>query len=153
MNKGTRGLSLLAVAGLILAAGAGRAHAQAYFTGKVSNDIVKPTQAVYDVKCATKAPVCANVWDMSPDFSFLDNFHVSSVCISPLAAKGKGQLQNYLGWLDENSTSPDACTPSCSEAIVTVQCDSDPAACSDAFMLTVACNGSKFATGFPKVVK
>ena len=151
-------LARLAIASLILLASAGRSHAQAYFTGKISNDWLKPTQAVYDVKCSTKAPICANVWDMSPDFSWKDPFHVGVACIAPLAARGKGAMQNYIGWLDQAATSPDACTPSCTEALVTVQCDSrasflDEADCSDAFMLTAFCNGAPFATGFPKRVQ
>lgn len=156
MRTWRNGLLLMLLASSLPAAVPAVAHAGAYLTGKATmgnNYLVDPKIAVWDVKCKTKAPICASVWDQSPDYSYYDNFHVISTCIYPAAQKGKGAMQFYMGQRDGAFFSPDACTPACSEALVTVECDLRDflyGACDDTFALQVACEGGAFATGFPK---
>jgi hypothetical protein len=134
-------------------------HAGAYLTGKAtmgSAYLIDPKIAVWDVKCKVKAPICASVWDQSPDFSYQDNFHVTTLCLNPLAAKGKGGMEFYMGIRDGGDFSPTTCTPACAEALVMVECDLLNYlynGCDDTFAASVACNGSDFAAGFPKKVQ
>ena len=113
MNDGTKkGLTILAAAGLLLTATG--SFAGTYLTGNVSAGnyaLVDPKIAVYDVKCKTKAPICGSVWDQSPNFSYPMNLHVTTLCIAPLAQKGKGGMQFYDRWRDGGLFSPKACTP------------------------------------------
>jgi hypothetical protein len=152
MNGTKKILTILAAAGLLLTAGS--SFAGTYLTGMVSWGtnvfLMNPTVAVYDVKCKAKSPVCAAVWDQSPDFTYQDDFHVTSLCIAPVAAKGKGNLQYYYNYRDLGQFSPDACTPGCTEALVTVQCDIAGTDCDDSYALDVECYGGEFAAGFPK---
>lgn len=159
MRMWKRGLLLIALASLPGALPTG-AHAGAYLTGKVDDGtgwLENPKVAVWDVKCKAKAPICASVWDQAPNFQYYETFHVSTTCISPVAQKGKGQMQFYLGERDGGSFSPDACTPACTEALVTVQCDllgyPNGHQCGDTFAVNVDCNGGAFASGFPKKIQ
>jgi hypothetical protein len=75
------------------------------------------------------------------------------LCISPLTQKGKGGMQFYERWRDGGQFSPKACTPACTEALVTVECDLSSDSCDDTFALEVECYGGDFAAGFPKKVQ
>jgi hypothetical protein len=154
MNGTKMGVLLLAAAGLFLSATSSLAGA--YLTGKVSAGnypLLDPKIAVYDVKCKTKAPICGSVWDQSPNFSYPMDLHVTTLCISPVTQKGKGGMQFYERFRDGGQFSPKACTPACTEALVTVECDLNSDDCNDTYALSVECYGGDFATGFPKKIQ
>lgn len=109
----------------------------------LSSNAANPDIDTFLVKCKGKTTICA---DVNPFGASNDNtVHVSIICIAPTNRKGFGELEYGI----DGAISDSACVTSCTEAVVSFQCEFHDA-CDENYDSVMTCVGKDFVPGYPK---